>query len=85
MRDRETKDQIARRSVVMQELPNLHVSALPALTCCHRTSVTTAGAGLLIGLSEGYKGGVVLDNLARESALSRDSGLSKKVVTNLGF
>ena len=28
-----------------------------------------ADAGLLIGLSEGYKGSVILDDLAREAAL----------------
>lgn len=36
MRDREIKDQVAMRALVMQELPNLHVSALPAPACCNR-------------------------------------------------
>ena len=33
-----------------------------------------ADAGLLMGLSEGDKGSVILDDLAREAALGGDSG-----------
>ena len=33
-----------------------------------------AETGLLIGLSEGYKASVILDDLARESALGWDGG-----------
>jgi len=36
VRDGEVKDQVTRRTIVMQELPNLHVSALPAPACCNR-------------------------------------------------
>ena len=34
VREGEVEDQITRRAVVMQELPDLHISALLAPACC---------------------------------------------------